>query len=337
MSRWTPLFLAAPVLGTLAFSIRPAAAAPPGPDPTAIWTLQDENASISSASLNDRYYTNGLHLGYVSGTDGVPDFLQGVGRAVWDGQEPGQMRFGFDLTQQIYTPFNTGALTPPPGDQPYAGTLYGTFSLYRDVEDSRSTLALSVGMLGPWAMGQQIQNGFHDLIGQNPNGWHDQLRNEPFAELLSARTWRLPTGSVFGLETDALPDLAAGLGNLRIYAQTGVLMRIGQGLDSDYGPTRLFPGPSGGAAFSPTRPFAWYVFAGADGQGIARDLVIQGNDFQGGPSARLVPYMGEVEAGLAVIAFGTRLTYTQVVQSQEIRHQKGGPHQLGSLALSVRF
>jgi hypothetical protein len=37
------------------------------------------------------------------------------------------------------------------------------------------------------------------------------------------------------------------------------------------------------------------------------------------------------------MAFGTRLTYTQVVQTQQAQHQKGGLHQLGSLALSVRF
>jgi hypothetical protein len=43
------------------------AAVPPGglaPDPVSIWTLQDENASISSAKLTDRYYVNGLRLGW---------------------------------------------------------------------------------------------------------------------------------------------------------------------------------------------------------------------------------------------------------------------------------
>ena len=39
-----------------------ARAAPPA-DPSSIWTLQDENASISTANLTDRYYVNGLRLG----------------------------------------------------------------------------------------------------------------------------------------------------------------------------------------------------------------------------------------------------------------------------------
>ena len=304
-------------------------------DKVAIWTLQGENASISSANLTDRYYVNGLHLGYVSGTDGVPDFLRGVGNAVWGG---GQMRFAVSLNQQIFTPGNTAAFTQPPGDQPYAGMLYGNFALYRDVQDSRSILGLTLGLVGPLAFGEETQDGFHDLIGQgHPNGWHNQLANEPLGELTSGRTWRLPTGTLFGLETDALPNLNVGLGNMRIYAESGAAIRIGQGLDSDYGVPRLFPGPSGGDAFRPTRPVAWYVFLGADGQGVMRDITLDGNDFRGGPSVKLDPYVGELEAGAAIMVFGTRLTYTQVMQSQEFEHQKGGPHQLGSLALSVRF
>ena len=306
------------------------------PDKTAIWTLQDENASISSANLTDKFYTNGLHLGYVSGTDGVPDALQRVARAVWG--DGGQYRFGASLTQQIYTPSNTKLATLPAGDEPYAGLLYGTMNIYRDVPDNRSILGLSLGVVGPWALGQQVQNGFHDLIGQrSANGWSTQLRNEPLAEFTSSRTYRLSTGSLFGLETQALPDLAVGLGNLRIYAQTGILFRFGQGLDSDYGPSRLFPAATGGEAFRPTRPFAWYVFAGGDGQAVARDITLDGNDFSAGPSVKLHPFVGELEAGVTIMVAGARLTYTQAIQSQTFQHEPGGLHQLGSLALSVRF
>ena len=304
------------------------------PDPHAIWTLQDENASISTSSLTDRYYVNGLHLGYVSGTDAVPDALQRTGAALWNG---GQLRYAISITQQIYTPFDTAAIVTPPGDEPYAATLMGNFDLYRDTPDSRSIIGASVGVMGPWALGEQIQNGFHGLIGQGQNGWHDQLGNEPVFELTSMRTWRLSMGKVGGLETDALPNLAVGLGNLRVYAQTGIAFRIGQGLDSDYGVPRLFPGPNGGDAFNPTRPFAWYMFLGADGQGVAHTMVLNGDMWGISPSAAPIPYLGEVEAGFAIMVWGMRLTYTQVMQSQAFQHEKGGPPQFGSLALSVRF
>lgn len=307
----------------------------PPPDTAATFTLQDENASVSPAKLTDRYYVNGLRLGYASAPGDLPDAFARVGRAVWG---DGTMRIGFDLSQQIFTPNDTEAKRPPPGDRPYAGVLLAISSLYRDVEDSRSTLSLGLGVVGPWALAEQVQNGFHDAISQgHTNGWHFQLHNEPAIELTSARTWRLPTGEVAGFETDALPDLAVGLGNVRIYAQTGVLFRIGQGLGSDYGPTRVSNGPSGGEAFTPTRPFAWYVFAGADAQGIAHDITLDGNSFRDSPSVKPKYYMAEFEAGAALIAFGSRLSYTQILQTQQFQHQKGGLHQLGSLALSVRF
>jgi hypothetical protein len=306
-----------------------------GPDTASTWTLQDENASVSTAKLTDRYYVNGLRLGFTSGTDGVPGFLTGVGRALWG---DGNQRFSFDLSQSIYTPADTQANRPPPGDRPYAGVLIGTFGLLQDTPGYRSTLSLSLGVVGPWALAEQVQNGFHDVIGQgHTNGWNDQLRNEPALEITSARTWRLPITNFAGLETDALPDLAVGLGNLRIYAQTGAVVRLGQGLDSDYGVARVQPGPSGGDAFRPTRPFAWYVFAGADGQGVAHDITLDGNDFEKSASVKLDPLVGEFEGGVGVMAFGARLTYTHVLQTQEFEHQKGGLHQFGSLALSVRF
>lgn len=226
------------------------------PDATAIWTLQDENATITSAKLSDRYYTNGLRLGFTSGTESVPRALQGLGDLVFG--QTGQYRYSIDITQQIYTPQDTNSGNPPLSDRPFAGLLLANLGLLHDTASSRSTLGLSIGVLGPSALGRQIQNGFHDVISQNEvHGWGTQLHDEPVFELLSARTWRQPLGTVFGLETDGLADVSAGLGTVRIYAEGGGQLRLGQGLASDFGTARLRPGISGGDVFRPVRPFAW--------------------------------------------------------------------------------
>jgi len=327
--------VAAALLAAGVFAQAQSARAQSPPDPAAIWTLQDENASLSTAGITDRYYVNGLRLGYTSPENKVPAPLAGLAQSVWGA---GAVRLSFDLTQQIYTPDDTSAHTPPANDRPYAGVLLGTLGLLRDGPDSRSLLALSLGLVGPDALAQSVQNGFHDLIGQgHTDGWHSQLSDEPLLEATAARVWRLPLGHVGGLETDALPDLAAGLGNLRIYGQGGVIIRLGQGLDSDYGAARVAPGPSGWDAYTPTRPFAWYVFAGGDGQAVARDITLNGNDFTSSVHVDPTPLVGEAEAGIGLLAFGARLTYTHVLQTQEFVHQKGGLHQFGSLALSMRF
>lgn len=316
----------------------PAVGQTPGelaPDPVSIWTLQDENASISTSNLTDRYYTNGLRLGWTSGTGVVPEPLVQLGQKLWG---DGQFRVSFDLTQQIYTPADTQAHVPPPGDRPYAGVLLGNFGLMQDTATTRSQLGISLGVLGPAAFGEQVQNGFHDWIGQrHNNGWRTQLNNEPIFEYYSERTWRLNMGTVGGLETQALPDLTVGLGTLRVYAQTGMTVRIGQGLDADFGAARLRPGQTGGDVFVRTRDFGWYFFAGADGQAVAHDVTLDGNTWTRSEGVRRIPYIGELEAGLGLLAFGTRLTYTQVMQTGEFHRQKGGLHQFGSFALSVRF
>lgn len=304
-------------------------------DTANIWTLQDENASISSGRLSDRFYTNGLKIGWTSGTDAVPGFLQSLGNSLWG---DGQQRIGFSLTQQIYTPANTAAVIADPRDRPYAGLLLGNFSLLSDTDTSRSLLMLSVGLVGPGAGGEGLQNGFHDLIGQSHNhGWGSQIQNTPAFEVLHERTWRLPIAQFSGLETDALPALTVGVGDVRDYVQAGVSFRLGQGLDSDFGVPRVRPGLSGADAYTPTRPFAWYVFAGVDGQAVGYDLLLSQSVFRGGPHVSPVWDIAEGQVGFAVMAYGMRLTFAYVAQTQEFHGQSGGLHQFGSAALSVRF
>ena len=311
------------------------ARAQPAADPASIWTLQGENASITTGTPTDRFYVNGLRLGWASPTTKVPDFLTDLGDTLWG---DGQQRVGVDLTQQIYTPADTSSACPTPMTGHYAGVLLGNFSLMSDTEDTRSVLTVSLGVVGPAAGAEQVQNGFHDLIGQDHTlGWGGQIQNTPAIEVLHERTWRLPMGNVAGLETDALPSLTVGLGDLRDYLQTGVTFRFGRGLDSDFGVPRLRPGLSGGDAFVPTRPFAWYVFAGVDGQAVAYDMLLQTSPFRGGPHVSTIWDVGEMQGGFAVMAYGMRLTFAYVAQTQEFNGQTGGLHQFGSASLSIRF
>jgi hypothetical protein len=276
-----------------------------------------------------------LRLGWTSGAGAVPQSLAAVGTALWGS---GQQRIGFDLTQQIYTPLGTQAANPDRNDRPYAGLLLGNFSLLSDTDSTRSVLTLSLGVLGPSAGGEQVQNGFHDLFNiPTVKGWSRQIQNTPVVELFHERTWRQPVGTLAGLEVDVLPALGIGVGNLRDYVQAGASVRIGQGLQSDYGTARLRPGISGGDAFRTVRPVAWYVFAGADAQAVGYNLLLQSSPFRSGPHVTPLPVVAELQAGAAVIAHGVRLSVTYVAQTPEFHHQRGGIHQLMSLAVSVRF
>ncbi len=305
-----------------------AARADPAPDTANIWTLQDENASATLGRLADRFYANGIKLGWTSGTDVVPAALGNLGRTLWG---DGQTRVGFSLTQQIYTPARTDLNVADPRDRPYAGLLLGNFALLSDTDSTRSLLVVSIGVAGPGAGGEELQNGFHDLIGQTENrGWGSQIPNTPAFEVLHERTWRLPIAQFSGLETDALPALTVAIGDVRDYVQAGVTVRLGQGLASDFGVPRLSPGLSGADAYVPNRPFAWYVFAGVDGQAVGYDLLLTQSVFRGGPHVSPVWDIAEFQSGFVILAGGARVT-------QEFHGQTGGLHQFGSASVSMRF
>ena len=313
------------------------ARAEPARDPAGIVTLQIENDGVSTQrGTSDQYYTSGLRLGYTSGTDGVPTFLAGFGRAVWG---DGVQRISIDISQSTFTPRNTQISPPDPRDRPYAGYLNATLGLLHDTDNTRSLLALSLGVVGPSAMGRAVQNGYHDIVGDTPNrGWGSQIKDEPAIQLLAERTYRLPIAQFNGLETDALPSLTAGVGTVRDYVQAGVSLRLGQGLQSDFGAPRIRPGVSGSDAYTPSRPFAWYVFAGADGQAVARDVFLDGSTFRGrGASVSKNPFLGEFHAGIAAMLFGVRVSYTHTWQTESFSNQRSGLFNFGSLSLSTRF
>ena len=325
---------AAAVVGALA--IGGSARAEPPQDPHGILTFQVENDAVSTRrGTTDEYYTSGLRLGYTTGTNAVPAFLGNLGRTVWG---DGVQRISFNLSQSIFTPHNTQIDPPDPRDRPYAGWLRGDVQLLTDKDNSRSVLGVSLGVIGPGSLGRQVQNGFHDVIGDpSTKGWHSQLRDEPTFQLLVARTYRLPLTRLGGLETDVLPALTVGVGNVRNYVQAGFALRLGQGLNSDYGVPRIAPGFSGGDAYTPTRPFAWYVFAGGSGQAVGRDLFLDGNSFRSSPEVGHRVFVGEAELGVAVMFAGVRVTYVQVFQTPEFNRQRSGLFNFGSLSASVRF
>ena len=305
------------------------------PDPYGIYTIQGENDAVSTQKgTSDRYYTSGLRLGWTSPEDILPAGLDNLGHVVM-GQ--GRQRIALGLQQSIYTPDNTQIALPPTRSRPYAGVLIGTATLINDTALSRSTFGIQAGVLGPWALGRQVQNGFHDIIGDTENrGWDTQRSNQPIFQVDASRTWRLPVIGAYGIGVDVLPAVSAEIGNLRDSVMLGSTLRIGQGLDSDFGVSRISPGLSGGDAYRNTRTFAWYAFAGVDGQAVGYDALLDGSTTDYARPSKIWD-VGEMQAGLALLYHGVRLSYTQTWQTQEFRGQKAGLFNFGSLALSAKF
>lgn len=318
---------------------RPAAAAAERPvrlDPRGTLTLTSENDLFGGGT--DRYYSNGLLATWTSPSAELPGPLAWLDGRLFRLFGPGDLRWGASFGQNIYTPEDKRRYIPDPRDRPYAGHLYGSLSLTRSTPTTQTLLELQAGIIGPSALGEQVQNNYHRLINvKRLNGWDYQLRDEPAINATVERRWRVGLGRVGGMEAELIPNVAAAAGNVAIHASGGALLRIGQGLEADWGPARIRPALAGSSFFQPQRDFGWYVFAGLDGRVVGRDIFLDGNTFRnGGPSVPRRWLVGEAQAGAAVYWRGTRFAYTQVVRSEEFYGQRG-TQTFGSLSVSFRF
>ncbi|MFT8430785.1 lipid A deacylase LpxR family protein [Acetobacter orientalis] len=335
------------LLTSSVFAVFSTAHATPLQDKQGTWTIQGENDAVSTLkSTSDQYYTSGLRINWTSGTDTLPTPIAAINKAIWG---EGVQRISMGLQQMIFTPRETQASSPWAAgqphssllrDRPYAGVLLGTINLISDTDTTRSVFGIQAGVMGPAAMGRQLQNGFHGAIGDTKNqGWEYQLKNQIIFQVQGGRTWRLPIAEIAGIEIDTLPSAAASIGDYQIYGRIGDMFRIGQGLNSDFGtPTINAAGTDGTDAYKATRPFAWYLFGGVTGQAVAYDSTLQGNTgYKNSLHVDKRWDVGEIHAGLAVMFYGLRVSYSQVWQTQQFKGAKGGLFNYGSLMVSAKF
>ena len=306
------------------------------PDPLGTLTFTAENDLFGGGT--DRYYSNGVLLSYRSPSADLPAPIAWIDRQLDAGFGPGSTRWGISLGQNLYTPQDKYINPPDPRDRPYAAHLYAALSLDRSTAGTQTIAELQLGVVGPSALGEEVQNNYHRLIRvRRLDGWDSQLRDEPTANLLLERRWRVSTGALAGLETELIPSVVGTAGNAAIYAGLGGTARIGRGLDADWGPPRIRPAVAGSAFFQPTQPFGYYAFAGIDGRYVVRDIFLDGNTFRSNTlSVSKRPFVGEARLGAAVFWRSTRIAYTQVVRSEEFYGQKG-TQTFGSLSASFRF
>ncbi|WP_421863063.1 lipid A deacylase LpxR family protein [Parvibaculum sp.] len=314
-------------------------------------TLQTENDLFANVTNTDRHYTNGLQAAWLSRpqTD-LPEWLTDFSSPpVYSLLFPTgnfdkkSHRIGVALGQAIFTPDNTQTTAYQPNDRPYAAWLHMTFSL-QSVRASSVTgeawqdqWKLDLGVVGPAAQGEFVQNNWHKLIGADEaNGWRHQIQDELGVNLSFERAWRsstFDTPRLFGLQTDFIPYTLISLGNVQTHAGLGGTFRLGFSLPDDFGPTRVYPG-TGAEWFEPTEQGCnCYLFAGVEGRAVARDIFLDGNTFRDSPSIDKRSFVYDAKLGAVFVLWDTRVSYTHVFRSREYDGQST-PDQFGSIAVN---
>ncbi len=347
--------LIALVLASRAFAAEPAPAAVETP---ASWRDLFRASALSIVSENDKYfagtdrhYTNGMKFTLLGETrvDESPELLQRITALVPTLNSATARRqfykVGVALGQNIYTPGDTDTALPLPDDRPYAGWLYGSLIFQAQSDDSRllRVVELSLGMVGPAALGQQFQNAWHDVIQvPHANGWAHQLHNEPGLLLSWERRYRV--GKVRlplpGLQSDLIVRGGVSLGNVRTNVAAGFAVRLGWWLPPDFGADLIRP--AGGALVSAHR-FSLYLFGSGETRAVARDIFLDGNTWRDSPSVDRRPIVADLNIGLVLRLplsgprlKGLQFTYTQNYRTKEFYGQL--QHDVfGSLGCSFHY
>lgn len=296
----------------------------------------------------DHHYTHGTRFSCISAAQDDAALARKAARALqFDAfgvpmlDASGEVRYTLALGQSIFTPTDLARYSLITDDRPYAGWLYGTVGLVLGpskpvIEGSASfdrveTLELSLGMVGPGSFAEQTQKFVHSTINAPyPQGWQNQLHNEPGFILSYEDKWRteayhLIPGSDW-LEYDVMPSVGASVGNVQTYAKAGLTFRLGDRLTNDFGPPRIRPSVAGSDYYNP-RPdetLGWYLFLTFGGRAVARNIFLDGNTFRSSPSVDKKYLVGDIQFGAVVSVFGKgRLALTHIIRSPEFRQQRG--------------
>lgn len=314
----------------------------------ATFNIQVENDLF--ASDEDRHYTNGIRLSYLTKATPCEEnkpclsgILKDLTSFIPAFRHGDSYRVSYSLGQNMYTPSDISVPDLLPNDRPYAGWLYAglgfvTRNTFADddqrAHDRIDNLEFNIGMVGPWSGAELAQESWHKLFGfGKPRGWDNQLRNEPGIVLQYERIWQFRSDSLLakGLGLEFAPSVGGAVGNVYTHAAAGLRFRLGSNLPEDYGPPRIRPSLPGSDYFVPKeRRLGFYLFAGVEGRVVLRNIFLDGNTFRDSHSVNKKRFVGDLTVGAAVVTPRKgflppcRISYTYIFRTKEFDGQDFG-------------
>lgn len=253
----------------LAASAARAAEVPADLAPRSGWVLSLTEENDKFAPKNkDRYYTQGLKIA--------------INRA--------DHTF-FSLTQEINTPSDTSSPNPSLDDMPYSGALYLGWGFGGILDrggrrDCLYSVEAKLGIIGPSAGGETIQNKFHALIGTPAAaGWGTQVPDEPLLNVDGEFRRRFDLDAAGKGRRDLIARGVLELGTMRTEALLGAQLRWGSNLDGSWGHSYIrhsngFDPLEGLRASTADKPAAYWVFADAQLEVVVRNYAVDGTNFR---------------------------------------------------------
>ena len=290
----------------------------------------------------DQYYTNGIKIGGGVPAERLLKLISMPPSALLDAITSGASNhLGLFFGQNLYTPRDITVSAPQPYDRPWAAWLY-VGGVAQSVKDDRlHTVEFDLGLVGPPALGEEVQTFWHKLIdAPKPQGWANQIKSEP--GFLISYLHKRRFGDSSGLQL--VPHAGASIGTVMTFARAGGIVRFGQNM-TGFGPDGIEPG---GAMLKNTRlegehggraPYEWFVFGGIDGRAVAHNIFVDGSLFRSGPGVDGRSFVYDFLAGVSVRIDKIRFSITRVKRSEEFTTPQGGggSQRFHSINMGVEF
>lgn len=279
--------------------------------------IQFENDFLAS---KDYYYTQGLSIELIA-----PAIKKLFLSRLLLKPSGSNYQYGIRLNNFGFTPLHVIVPEIQVGDRPFAGCLSVETILKAISEKKKSSLtsSISLGVMGPAALGGELQKFIHNLTDNvNPKGWKNQIRNDVIINYqlnYERKLISISNNLIFNLTGEAR------IGTFLDKLSGGLNLMTGQFQD----PYDLRPGQA---------KFNWYFFGSMKIGLVGYDATMQGGIFN-----RRSPYTlsanqvsrvtVQTSAGI-VVEFGhINLSYARSYISQEF--EKGRKHYWGNLSLTI--
>jgi lipid A 3-O-deacylase len=270
---------------------------------------------------SDRYYTQGIYLELK-----MPFAKRSpLSRVLLPAQRDAINEYGLAIAQDVFTPYTILRESITPGERPYCAVLFLSHHLMSWDAGTKTTIetSLDLGVIGPAAMGEEMQTGIHTAIDDAlPRGWKHQLRND----LVLNYSFIYEEGLIVTKHFTFLAGCKTRLGTL--YDGAGISFGIKAGKPGSF----FSPAPAGG--------FHWNVFGSGGVHAVGYNATLQGGMFNrtseymlSGDEISRVLLRGE--AGIKIQYKKVQFIYSYDYISAE--YDEGLDHGWGHFQLTVVF
>ena len=271
-------------------------------------------------SATDQYYTQGINIEVVA--PGLKHLFLNKALIHPAGFN---VRYGLAVEHNAYTPTSIRHDEILYGDRPFAASLFlKSFAIGIDAANKqRFSSAMSLGLIGPGAGGQEMQTSIHKALhGVTPHGWQNQISNDAIVNYEADYEKQLVSISRYLLIDGAA---MARVGTLSDKASVGATLMFGF-FDSPY------DAPAGGK-----HGFRIYAYEHPEVQAVGYDATLQGGVFDRQspytiPTGNLIRGVFQNRFGFVVAYRRLYLEYFQSVKSAE--YTTGNYHTWGGIQVA---